>query len=427
MVDIWSCGIVLYAMLCGYLPFEDPDTKKLYKKILKGNFELPKFLSDSAKDLLRKILNTNPETRYQIEDIRRHPWYSLSKPKESIGEVTVIDSNLLLNLKDFDIDPEVAKRHLEANKHNEITATYYLLLNKKRKEKMEIPTLGENESVKKVVTSSEMENKPLNSTADTANTIQPFIIEDKAHNISWLENYNLNIERLSETKKQIPKYKIVPKSQVVNNVDRIASNASRTKPIINKPNQRTSSQSPNNRDIQTRYVTEQLKDDFVPKDHLSLIPEIAAKHHKWPLEVLVERNFQPKQMHGIYKKIVSQARTQQPILTKGLDRTQKVPKAPTSQKMNLSDYATRRTNRFIYSRRTGARPEIRSRKGTADRTKRFSEGRQNDRIVYAKVPLTSTIINFNIENLSLEHGQEIPARKFRLRKYNEINNYSMGN
>jgi 5'-AMP-activated protein kinase, catalytic alpha subunit len=44
-VDIWSCGIILYAMLCGYLPFEDPNTNKLYKKIMAGEYEVPKILT----------------------------------------------------------------------------------------------------------------------------------------------------------------------------------------------------------------------------------------------------------------------------------------------------------------------------------------------------------------------------------------------
>jgi 5'-AMP-activated protein kinase catalytic alpha subunit len=44
-VDIWSCGVILFAMLCGYLPFEDPDTPSLYKKILSGSYSLHKSVS----------------------------------------------------------------------------------------------------------------------------------------------------------------------------------------------------------------------------------------------------------------------------------------------------------------------------------------------------------------------------------------------
>jgi 5'-AMP-activated protein kinase catalytic alpha subunit len=69
-VDVWSCGIILFAMLCGYLPFEDENTNKLYKKILAGDFHLPKHLSDDAKALLKQILNVNPETRFNIAKIR---------------------------------------------------------------------------------------------------------------------------------------------------------------------------------------------------------------------------------------------------------------------------------------------------------------------------------------------------------------------
>jgi len=43
-VDIWSCGVIMYALLCGYLPFEDKNTKVLYKKILSGEYKLPKFI-----------------------------------------------------------------------------------------------------------------------------------------------------------------------------------------------------------------------------------------------------------------------------------------------------------------------------------------------------------------------------------------------
>lgn len=63
-VDIWSSGIILYAMLCGYLPFEDPDTDKLYKKIVKCQYTFPGYISSEGKELISKILNTNPKERY---------------------------------------------------------------------------------------------------------------------------------------------------------------------------------------------------------------------------------------------------------------------------------------------------------------------------------------------------------------------------
>lgn len=65
--DLWSCGVVLFVMLCGYLPFEDANTNALYKKILAANYKLPSFLSGEAADIINFILNPDPDVRPNID------------------------------------------------------------------------------------------------------------------------------------------------------------------------------------------------------------------------------------------------------------------------------------------------------------------------------------------------------------------------
>ena len=83
-IDIWSSGIILYAMLCGYLPFEegevDDGNERLFKNIVSCNVEYPKeFIGNAARDLLMKILVRDPKKRINIEYIKKHKFYLRGK------------------------------------------------------------------------------------------------------------------------------------------------------------------------------------------------------------------------------------------------------------------------------------------------------------------------------------------------------------
>ena len=78
-IDIWSTGIILYAMLCGYLPFEDKDNELLFEKILECKLEFPRYITKNSKDLIEKILVTDPDKRIGIPEIKNHPFFIRGK------------------------------------------------------------------------------------------------------------------------------------------------------------------------------------------------------------------------------------------------------------------------------------------------------------------------------------------------------------
>ncbi|CAN8067237.1 unnamed protein product [Agarophyton chilense] len=74
-VDAWSCGIILFALLCGRLPFLDQDVEKLYDQILACKVKYPSHLSRNARDLLENLLIRDPKKRFALPNVKRHPWF----------------------------------------------------------------------------------------------------------------------------------------------------------------------------------------------------------------------------------------------------------------------------------------------------------------------------------------------------------------
>ena len=133
--DIWSCGIILYAMLCGTLPFTESKEEIIVRKIKTHDYSIPQYLSKEAQDILYHILKINPEERFTIEGIKRHPWFNIVKPHLIKGiilnEIKIpVDENILNMVQNFGFDKEECRNLLLNNKFCSLTSIYYLCLKK---------------------------------------------------------------------------------------------------------------------------------------------------------------------------------------------------------------------------------------------------------------------------------------------------------
>ncbi|THU46379.1 hypothetical protein C4D60_Mb09t04320 [Musa balbisiana] len=74
--DMWSCGVILFVLNAGYLPFNDPNLMSLYRKIYRGHHRCPRWTSPNLRRLIARLLDPNPATRISIDGILRDPWFA---------------------------------------------------------------------------------------------------------------------------------------------------------------------------------------------------------------------------------------------------------------------------------------------------------------------------------------------------------------
>ncbi|KAA8530399.1 hypothetical protein F0562_005108 [Nyssa sinensis] len=134
-VDVWSCGVILYALLCGTLPFDDENIPNLFKKIKGGIYTLPSHLSPGARDLIPRMLVVDPMKRMTIPEIRMHPWFEAHLPRylavpppDTMQQAKKIDEEILLEVVKMGFDRNNLVDSLRNREQNEATVAYYLLL-----------------------------------------------------------------------------------------------------------------------------------------------------------------------------------------------------------------------------------------------------------------------------------------------------------
>ncbi|TFY67557.1 hypothetical protein EVG20_g3901 [Dentipellis fragilis] len=141
--DIWSCGVILFALLAGRLPFDDEDLHALLEKVKIGKFEMPATVDSRAQDLIYKMLEKDVTKRITIPDILRHPFYTSQKPKmgkhappsldviaRPLTNQNAIDSDIFANLRTLwhgTPDEDIVSK-LVNEEHTWEKGVYHLLL-----------------------------------------------------------------------------------------------------------------------------------------------------------------------------------------------------------------------------------------------------------------------------------------------------------
>ncbi|KAL5107235.1 5'-AMP-activated protein kinase catalytic subunit alpha-2 [Taenia crassiceps] len=138
-VDVWSCGVILYALLCGTLPFDEEHIPTLFKKIKAGFFHMPEWLGASVRDLLKKMLTVDPIKRISIDDIRKHPWFVIDLPLHLFPQERDEDASIIDKEAVYEVcqacnvtEREVFAALIANDPSDQLCVAYHLIIDNKR-------------------------------------------------------------------------------------------------------------------------------------------------------------------------------------------------------------------------------------------------------------------------------------------------------
>lgn len=108
-VDMWSLGVILFALLCGHLPFDDENMKELYKKIAHGTYTIPEYVPAPCRQLIQRMITVDPRKRATLEEVKHHSWVVEGYdgppenylPKRSVLDPENLDKNIIQRMQAF--------------------------------------------------------------------------------------------------------------------------------------------------------------------------------------------------------------------------------------------------------------------------------------------------------------------------------------
>ncbi|XP_048760548.1 5'-AMP-activated protein kinase catalytic subunit alpha-2-like isoform X28 [Ostrea edulis] len=138
-VDIWSCGVILYALLCGTLPFDDEHVPTLFRKIKSGIFAVPDYLNKEVVSLLCLMLQVDPLKRASITQIREHDWFQKELPgylfpSPQDQDASIVEMDVIREIcEKFGVtEYEVQRALLSNDPHDQLNIAYHLIVDNRR-------------------------------------------------------------------------------------------------------------------------------------------------------------------------------------------------------------------------------------------------------------------------------------------------------
>ncbi|XP_077062322.1 serine/threonine-protein kinase BRSK1 isoform X3 [Siphateles boraxobius] len=146
--DVWSCGVILFALLVGALPFDHDNLRQLLEKVKSGVFHMPHFIPPDCQALLRGMIEVDPEKRFTLEAIQTHAWYQAGRnepcPEQPpprrvcmgrIMSLTELDPDVLDSMYSLGCFRDRVKlaQDLQCEEDNQEKMIYYLLLDRKER------------------------------------------------------------------------------------------------------------------------------------------------------------------------------------------------------------------------------------------------------------------------------------------------------